>query len=947
MNAAQGSFALSAGSPAIDSAAPGLPYDEDGTSADMGWRAGRYANGVEFYVSKDGNDTTGTGSLATPFLTINKAVSVAGNGSWILVGPGTYAESVLYSGKTLGIKALGGPLATTIQGGSSNAVVTIDAAAVNARLQGFRITGGIGRPVASSYGFDYYGGGLHCTTAVAFVSDCVFEGNGKGTPRVNSATFGGAIYSAGGKLTVTNCLLNGNYAWASGGATLTEGGTIEFDRCTVYGNDATVFFGQQGGLSVANNGKMVLKNSIVYGNTGTQIGAFGAPYNAGTSITVEYSDVQGTLSGGGAATFAGGTGNLSADPLFTNATTKDFSLKTGSPAMDKGNPAATKDVDGTRADMGWRADRYVLSSAVGRPAVIATTQTPLNGSKVLLPVDDNVVVITGTVTHERGVAALVFERTLAGVKAVMDADVFEDAPVLVNGRMMRHWTWTVELPFEIFGKCDYSVFAMDENNVRSTTLLGSFTAAAAAHVEVINGITDGGSVTVTPALPANGLVEVGTVLQITASAKTGYLFRLLEVDVQGLPESDISRNTLSLSVTADTVITPQFIVNPFPALAGQWTGNCSTNNNGGDAYVSLTINKTGAFSIRVTQGRNAFGYKGFMDASGIARISIPGNFYPYASGSSNNNYLYGSSTYPAYCTLSLVNGINFNFGDQAGSGLYGTSPLSKAASPTVVATLASKRFNASLASGDYYYNAVAAPGFASYDIGSSGVVLSSGMVNVTPSNSNSSLPLKTVRYTFSSPLVMESVYVSSGSFKSVPAVNFTSIGAPSDIGLIGHLNLNESSLTGSFIASQFVTGPLDPNYGSNSYNGNYYSSFDLLGYAYIAPKVGQAPLPFMLSGPTSFAASMGDLSMGTLSLVNLRPLFRSTPGTVSASQGLSLRSAALSALTTNGAISGSVVTVGTASGSPVKSRTFSGVLLQGGSQAGTALTTDGLQINFR
>lgn len=44
------------------------------------------------YVRKSGNDTTGNGSAGTPYLTINKALSVAVAGDVILVGAGTYAE---------------------------------------------------------------------------------------------------------------------------------------------------------------------------------------------------------------------------------------------------------------------------------------------------------------------------------------------------------------------------------------------------------------------------------------------------------------------------------------------------------------------------------------------------------------------------------------------------------------------------------------------------------------------------------------------------------------------------------------------------------------------------------------------------------------------------------------------------------------------------------------
>lgn len=47
-----------------------------------------------------------------------------------------------------------------------------------------------------------------------------------------------------------------------------------------------------------------------------------------------------------------GTGNLAADPLFTDAGNYDFSLTSGSPAINSGDPTHALDADGSRADMG-------------------------------------------------------------------------------------------------------------------------------------------------------------------------------------------------------------------------------------------------------------------------------------------------------------------------------------------------------------------------------------------------------------------------------------------------------------------------------------------------------------------------------------------------------------------------------------------------------------------
>ena len=323
----------------------------------------------DIYVATSGNDTTGTGSQANPYATIQKAINVAATGKTIVVAPGTYSQNIQITNKTLQLVSSMGPAQTTIQGSALNTVVYLSSGASNTVVKGFRITGGTGKPSPSSYGNDYYGGGIHCGTT-ALIQDCIIDGNGKGTPRSNSGTFGGAIYSAGGNLRVVNCLMFNNFAWASGGATLTEQGTIEIDRCTVYGNDSTSFFGYQGGLGLANNGGMTVNSSIVWGNGGDEIGAFSSPYNAGTRATVSYCDVDGGPTAGGIPAFTIGSGNLNADPQFINAAQTNFELSASSPCINTGDPAAS-DPDGTRADIGYKAARFQNSGSFTASTTIA------------------------------------------------------------------------------------------------------------------------------------------------------------------------------------------------------------------------------------------------------------------------------------------------------------------------------------------------------------------------------------------------------------------------------------------------------------------------------------------------------------------------------------------------------------------------------------------------
>ena len=247
----------------------------------------------EIYVSATAAKE-GSGTFECPFRTISKALSRVKTDSRIFVLPGTYVECIRLSGRRVDLIAVDGPQKTIIRGQRGNTVVRISKGADGSLVKGFTITGGTGVPKKSSYVHDYYGGGINASVSVT-IEDCVITGNGMGQPRVDSATFGGGVCVSGATVTMLNCRVSGNFAWASGGGLMADGpgSALVLVECSVEGNGATEFFGTQGGISLANQATLSVSRCVVARNQGDQIGAFGNVHANETRAQVESSFVEG------------------------------------------------------------------------------------------------------------------------------------------------------------------------------------------------------------------------------------------------------------------------------------------------------------------------------------------------------------------------------------------------------------------------------------------------------------------------------------------------------------------------------------------------------------------------------------------------------------------------------------------------------------------------------
>ncbi len=183
-----------------------------------------------------------------------------------------------------------------------------------------------------------FGGAFDIATGGAITFDgCWFENN--------SASRAGALeIFATNNVLVANCVFVGNRATGTsggGGLWIGNGGATRVRNCTIVGNSATAQ--TAGGIRVQ-GAAATISNTVIWGNTGPG-GAQASANQVTPGSNVNYCLVEGG--------FAGGTGNVMADPNFVNAGAMDFRLALPSPAVDAGDNSAlpnsvVADFDGAR-----------------------------------------------------------------------------------------------------------------------------------------------------------------------------------------------------------------------------------------------------------------------------------------------------------------------------------------------------------------------------------------------------------------------------------------------------------------------------------------------------------------------------------------------------------------------------------------------------------------------
>lgn len=214
-------------------------------------------------------------------------------------------------------------------------------------LDGFTITGGTGNS----------GGGIYINGGSPTFRNLILKDN--------SATIGGGIYNATGNPTLFNVAIVNNTA-SQGGGFFSFTGSPVFTNVTIAGNTANT-----GSAMHIVDCALQLRNSIV----------FGVIYNDNSPSTSQYSLIEGRSST--ANNNINATGILSAH-VFVDPANGNYTLVSGSPAIDKGNNALFTGLSATSKDLSGH--HRSTGNAIDLGAYEHYTATPNAGGIVYVSV---------------------------------------------------------------------------------------------------------------------------------------------------------------------------------------------------------------------------------------------------------------------------------------------------------------------------------------------------------------------------------------------------------------------------------------------------------------------------------------------------------------------------------------------------------------------------------
>lgn len=307
------------------------PTDPNDANTDLD--SDGYSNLIEFLHEGDPNDPNASLANITIIVptvattTIQQAINLSINGDTIKVLPGTYYESIDFSGKAVTVRSTNPNDWNIVSGTVINAnnssveAVTFDSSEdSNSILKGFTIC-------KSTYC------GIKASSSSPVISNCIIENNGYGICKTEDGTVSPII--------VNNIIRDNNDA----GIYIVDA-SLDIKNNLIYNNGAYGIY-----LSLCQGG--LIRNNTIVGHTGCGIKKISGTAAAISNCIVW--DNNDDLSGCG-ATYSciedgdSGTGNITVNPNFVNKDANDFHLSLESPCINTGDPnqsyISEVDIDG-------------------------------------------------------------------------------------------------------------------------------------------------------------------------------------------------------------------------------------------------------------------------------------------------------------------------------------------------------------------------------------------------------------------------------------------------------------------------------------------------------------------------------------------------------------------------------------------------------------------------
>ncbi len=265
-----------------------------------------------FIVVTSGAVVADTWHVPDDFPTIQQALDAASPNDIIMVGPGTWYESLDFDNKDMILMSTDGPAVTAIDGSNTTAsLVSMLHCGTPARVQGFTFQNADGGTPVDQDETMIVGGGIRVLAGEPVIEDCHFINCHSG--------YGGGIHSGGSDVSVINCTFTQCSASANAGGLLVINGLGIIEGCHFEENHATLM---GGAIHIVNGDGHAIRDSTVLNNTAID-GAGISWHNIQTDYGLEITNCS--ITGNTAINAGGGIRSVagSAPVSFTSTTLCD------------------------------------------------------------------------------------------------------------------------------------------------------------------------------------------------------------------------------------------------------------------------------------------------------------------------------------------------------------------------------------------------------------------------------------------------------------------------------------------------------------------------------------------------------------------------------------------------------------------------------------------------